>query len=388
MLKKLLMLFALIALVFPSKSYAKVIVEEKGVYELKKGEVVDDDLFVGAESVTIDGTVNGNVYVGASSLKMHGTVNGDLIGGVGAAELSGTVKGDTYLGAGSVMLDALKVGGTLALGGGNLRLDEQSSVGGSLLAGAGTIISRAAVARSAMIGAGSIELDGQVGKEARLAGSQIRLGDNAKIMGDVTYALGDANATFSQAESASVSGTVTKYEQPAAARRDMARAQEDMRRFGQVVGHGWMLLSFIGALIIGGICLALFRRTFAQLGETLASTFGKSLGIGTLIAVLAFPVFLVLLVSIVGIPLLPIVIPLFFLDLYFAKLVAAYALGVKITTLLNLSHLAIFWHYALGLTILYLLRLVPGIGWLAGTLATLSGLGAIWLTIQSSRKQL
>jgi carbonic anhydrase/acetyltransferase-like protein (isoleucine patch superfamily) len=388
MLKKLLFVFSCIALVFPRPALAKVVMENQGTYELPKGEILDDDLFVGAESVVIDGTVNGNVYVGTGSLKVRGIVNGDLVGGAGNAELMGTVKGDVYLGGGNISLSAQQIGGTLALGAGTVELDEKSSVAGSLLAGAGSVTSRAKIGRSAMIGAASVELDGPVGKEARLAGSRIHLGDDAAIKGDVTYALGDEKSAFTQAESATIAGKLTKYEQPEAARREIAQARTEASRLGRMFGQGWLVLSFIGMLIMGGLCLWLFGHTFARLAETARILPGKSFGIGLLLLLLFVPAMLVLLVTVVGIPLIPITFILFLVDIYFAKLVASYALGDALASLVNGKEFTPFWRYVLGLVTLFGLHLIPGIGWFAWTIGTMIGLGAIWLTLSTQRRKM
>src|SRR5574338_339728 len=48
---------------------------------IQAGEVIDDDLYVGAQTFTLEGTVNGDLIVGAQTVIINGTVNGDLIAG-------------------------------------------------------------------------------------------------------------------------------------------------------------------------------------------------------------------------------------------------------------------------------------------------------------------
>jgi hypothetical protein len=43
------------------------------------GEVVEDDLYVGANTFTLDGTVKGDLIVFGSTIEINGTVEGDLI---------------------------------------------------------------------------------------------------------------------------------------------------------------------------------------------------------------------------------------------------------------------------------------------------------------------
>jgi len=60
-----LLIFSLFCFIFADKALAKVIVQEKGTVNIAKEEVLDDDLFIGADTVNIEGTVNGDVFIGA-----------------------------------------------------------------------------------------------------------------------------------------------------------------------------------------------------------------------------------------------------------------------------------------------------------------------------------
>src|SRR3989344_3880748 len=89
-------------LLFPAEASAKVITMEKGSVEIAKDEVINDDLFVAAEAIDIEGTVNGDVYLGAETVMVNGIINGDLHVGTGTFYLGGMVRDDAYVGAGNV----------------------------------------------------------------------------------------------------------------------------------------------------------------------------------------------------------------------------------------------------------------------------------------------
>ena len=55
------------------------------------GEVVDDDMYVTANELVIDGTVTGDVYAFATSITINGTVDHDLNAGAQTIEINGTV---------------------------------------------------------------------------------------------------------------------------------------------------------------------------------------------------------------------------------------------------------------------------------------------------------
>ena len=53
-------------------------------------EVIDDDLYVGANEFVLDGTVNGDLISGGQKLTINGTVNGNLIAGGQTVVVNGT----------------------------------------------------------------------------------------------------------------------------------------------------------------------------------------------------------------------------------------------------------------------------------------------------------
>ena len=61
---------------------------------IKAGEVIDDDLYIGAQTITFDGTVTGDFVAGAQTVIINGTVEGDLIVGAQTVVINGSVGDD------------------------------------------------------------------------------------------------------------------------------------------------------------------------------------------------------------------------------------------------------------------------------------------------------
>src|ERR671917_1679185 len=57
-------------------------------------EVIEDDLYVTANEVLVEGTVEGDLIALGSSIAVDGTVAGDLIGAGQSVEIGGTVQDD------------------------------------------------------------------------------------------------------------------------------------------------------------------------------------------------------------------------------------------------------------------------------------------------------
>jgi carbonic anhydrase/acetyltransferase-like protein (isoleucine patch superfamily) len=388
MFKKLLVLITVLSvLVFPSPVEAKVVYQEKGEVVIAKGETLDDDLFVGSESLLMDGSILGSVFVGTGRYTQTGSIKGDLVLGTENALISGTIGGDIYVGAGDVVLSKAVVGGNVIAGAGSVTIDNASQIGGSLIAGSGNLKNAAPVGRNVVVGAGTIYLDSKVGKEARLGGGEIALGPSTNIAGNVTYSFDEESDNLTQDQKAVIGGTISRYTPPVS-EHDMAKSKEDMRKFGMVAGRGWLIISFIGSLLVGFLLLKLFPKTSLGLSTQVKSDLLRSLGIGFLIIVFAAPVLLVLSLTVIGLPLAGLLFLLLLVAVFIAKLVASYALGRFVATQFNWNKMGVYATAFVGLAIFYLLRAVPPIGWITSFLFTWTGLGAIWLAGRSNLKNL
>ena len=360
MKKWLLSLTLLLILPFASatKAEAKVAIEKNGPYTLGAGEVVNDDLFVGADTANIAGTVLGNLYVGA-----------------GSVSLTGTVKGDVFVGAGSVNITGAHLAGSVHLGAGQVTIDKNTTIGGSLLAGAGTFDNEAVVGRNLFVGAGNLTINGRVGKEARLAGGNIMLGPAASVAGDLTYVM-ENSANFSEAPTATVAGTVTKMQRPAAADRGKAIVAE-LGKYKDTVSHTVAIIAYLSALLTGLLMLKLFPKPSRVVADATRHNILRNLGIGFLACLVIVPGFFILLVTVLAAPLALLSLAVFLICFYLAKLVVGYALGFWVVEKLGWKKQSAYLVFAIGFTLFTVIRMVPVGGGLINVLASLVGLGAL-----------
>jgi cytoskeletal protein CcmA (bactofilin family) len=128
------------------------------------GEVIDDDLFVGAGEFVMDGTVNGDVVAAGNTITVNGTVTGNLVAAANTVVVNGTVDGDVWA-AGAVLYlgDKAKVGGDVIGAGYSLELRPGSTVGRDALMAGYQILLGAGVERNVEAGAAAFEIAGTVG---------------------------------------------------------------------------------------------------------------------------------------------------------------------------------------------------------------------------------
>ncbi len=345
-----------------TKVSAETRTSENGSVAVAENEVINDDLFAGGQSVTIDGTVNGDVFAAGQTVIVNGIINGNLHIGANSAILGGSVKGNSYVGAANISLNSAILGGSLIVGAGNISLDKDSVVSGSILAGSGNISIDSQVkrnvyirARAATIGANAIigkNLYHQVGGSGNF--NDIQISPETKITGGI-YKSTPRLTPVPQVSKSQVASAFT------------------------VVDPGIKLISFLGALVIGYLYLKLFRIHLTMSAETISRLFWKSFGTGFLITVAALPAFTVVAITIIGLPLAGVALLLLMIGIYLAKIVVGFALGNWILAKLKWNKLSVFWIMAFGLLIIYILKAIPVIGTLTSLAVLWVGLGALAL---------
>jgi hypothetical protein len=141
---------------------------------IQAGEVVDDDLYIGASEVVIDGTVNGDVVAFAETVTVNGVINGDLI-----------AAGQTIVVNGEVSDDARIAGSVLFIGG-------EASIGSDLVAAGYSVETRqgSVVGQDVVVAAGQILLAGETARNAQVAGGAFTL--RGSVGGDVSAEVGEA----------------------------------------------------------------------------------------------------------------------------------------------------------------------------------------------------
>jgi len=206
----LIPLFLVLTLGFGFAATVKAVeFDEDGIIDAN--EVIDDDLFIGSETVEINGTVNGDVFAAGSVVKVNGTVNGSLVTGAQSVFVNGLVDGSVYAGSSTFTLGSeAEIGRNVYYGGFNLSAEPGSKVEKDLLVGAYQALLSGQVGRDVLAGVGALEIDGFVGNDviAEVAGpsqgqqsyyfssppgvdtiipSGIRISKDAEIGGSITY---------------------------------------------------------------------------------------------------------------------------------------------------------------------------------------------------------
>ncbi|MEA3309673.1 MAG: polymer-forming cytoskeletal protein [Chloroflexota bacterium] len=146
-----------------------IIVSTVGAFEGRGGdvvviatdEVIKDDLYVGAETFTLNGTVEGDLIVAGGTIEINGIVKGDLLAVGQSVTINGEVQDDARI-AGYALFLGGEIGDDLLGGGFSLETRPESRVGGDLFFGGYQGALAGAVDGNLNIGGGAVKLAGEI----------------------------------------------------------------------------------------------------------------------------------------------------------------------------------------------------------------------------------
>jgi len=395
-------------------------------------EVIDDDLYVGANEFVLDGTVKGDLIVGGSIITINGTVEGDLWAAGQAIIINGVVMDDARIaGAGLQVGNTAEVGGDLLAAGASLETKSGSTVGNDLLVAAGQALLAGDVGRDVLAGAGALELRGNFGRDVKAYVDQteetisgpspnvymqqnipltlpsvapgLTIAQGAKIAGNLEYS-STYDLTF---PSGSVGGQINRVE-PEISEGRVRTPPTPLQKTGK---WALTLLRTVVTLVLFGLLLGWLTPMF------LKATSGKiqtqpwpSLGWGAIAwAAFFFALLLIVIIMIAGgiifgvltlggisgviiwlgiLSMFALIFTFVLATAYVSKIVVGTALGKWIFSKINpalAEHK--FWPMIVGVVIvavvvgLFKFPLLPlgFFGWLLNFAVVLFGLGALWL---------
>ena len=287
----------------------------------------------------------------AGSIVVEGTVTGDVSG------LAGTIR----------VTESGRIGGSIAAAAGNVRID--GTVDGDVSAGAGDVrvTETATISGDVAVGGGSILIDGRIDGDVRAGGESVTLGPNAAVGGELRY---DA-AQFTRDPAATVTDGVVNDQNLGSS------TTTPMLPSGTAAVY-----SLLANLVLGVILLLAFPAFSARLAGRVATSPGKTGGVG-LLTLFGTPIALVLIaVTIVGIPLAVLGAAAFGLGIWIAIVYGQYAVGAWV---LRQTGRDDRWVALIGgLVGFAVLGLIPIFGGVFELLALLLGLGALMLGLRDS----
>ena len=172
-------------------------------YRIAEGEIVDDDLYITATEIYIDGAVKGDLFAAAqyieigptgavegdlwaaaASIVIQGAVQDDLRAAGNGIELSGAVGDDAFLAAGGGPADFPTGTGPQTIPPG---VRVTGEIGGDAYVAAGGAEITGSIDGDFSGAAGTLDLAGSIGGDADISADEFSVSDAARIGGALKY---------------------------------------------------------------------------------------------------------------------------------------------------------------------------------------------------------
>jgi cytoskeletal protein CcmA (bactofilin family) len=384
-------------------------------------EVIEDDLYVGANTFTLDGTVKGDLIVFGSTIEINGTVDGDLIAAGQSVSVRGKVADDARIAGMALTLDSTaQVGDDVVAAGFSIEDKKGSSVGGDFIYGGYQALLAGDVAQDLTVGVGGLQLSGSVGGDVKAEVGEAEEGppptffmsfipdvptmpsvpmgltvdEGAQIGGNLDY----TSASEWSIPGGVVAGAITRHEPEIEVKEEVvvspARRAADwfLRHLRRLV-----TLLLVGLLIVWVVPGWTEKATGALRARPLLSLGWGVVSIAAFIfALLVLLIVTILIAVIFGVVTLgglagttawtgglTMALLVFFFSIavtYITKVLVSFLGGRLILARLKPDWAeGRIWPLVVGVVLFIIITAIPILGWLVKLVVVVLGLGALWL---------
>ncbi|MCX5497030.1 hypothetical protein OSH11_20160 [Kaistia dalseonensis] len=306
-------------------------------------------LFAAGETVAIDSDISGTAHAAGRNVRFDAAVGGDA-----------------YAIGYSVSFDA-PVTGDVTAAGYAVNVGAKGSIGGEAILGARYVNIDGPIAGNALLTGDVVEIGAPISGSAEIRAREIRFGPGAHIGGNLTYWSDRA---------LNIPAEVIAPEKVTANIVAPPPVPPGMTHF---IGGALM---FLAVLLVAGVLLVwILMPVLADARGVLTNRPWRTFFAGIITLSALFGSVFVLSISLIGIPLVPVIILLIPFLLIAGYLTSAYVVGGalldRVTGRISASRWAAIGAILVGLVVLSILHAIPIFGWVVGVVATLLGLGAL-----------
>lgn len=181
--------------------------DDNAIFRLPVGQVINDDLYVTAGEIYIDGTVEGDLVAAGGYIEVNGTVTGDALLMGGGIVVNGSIQDDARLAGGGVTLAGQVNDDLFAAAGGafwpggpswpimingraiaqGLQLQGSANIGGDAYLVGGQGVIAGTVIGNLFGGMGKLVFAGNVRGDAQLYAQDLQVRETGQVKGVLRY---------------------------------------------------------------------------------------------------------------------------------------------------------------------------------------------------------
>lgn len=313
---------------------------------------VGDDLYAAGSTLLIDQDIADDLFVAGQSIEVTASVGQDVYAAGQIISLSAPVGDDAHAAGNQITVES-EIEGDLFAAGQNLVIGADSFVGGS-----------------AYVAGESVVIRGEIEGDIRAGVNRLTVAEGAVIRGDLI--------TYGEREPVVESGATVLGE----------RTHNQSEMAGREFGEENLLMKWVRSvlsLFIVAIVLVYVLKSFtASALSTLRAKTGLSFVVGILSLLLALPLAVILLVSVIGIPFTFVVLGMLMIGYVLAAGLAAVFIGQAIMNRLGSSSSSentLSWvHALLGAVVYEGVQLITGIGGFITLIVVMFTFGSVLIT--------
>jgi cytoskeletal protein CcmA (bactofilin family) len=342
---------------------------------IASGDVINDDLYVAASLLVINGTVNGDILWVGQTLNMNGTVNGNITALGMNINIDGDVSKSVRVAGSSVNIRG-RIGGDLMVAGSTVEMTNKGTIGRDLAFAASKINIDSMIKNSVRGYGNEATLSNTVGSDVEINVNSLTIASSAQIRGDLIYTSKDA---ANIQNGALIAGTTTHKV-----------AQTHITPSWPPLGVWGSVIAFFMTLLTGIVIIVVAPKRAKLVAAAIKSKPLPTLGWGALIFFVTPIAAVIVCITVIGIPVGLIGLALYGIGLYVSLVVVSLFIGSWIlgrSSKVETRGLMIG-AFALGLIILTLVNLIPYLGVPLFLATAIFGIGAMFVaekTLRSAR---
>ncbi|QQS60283.1 polymer-forming cytoskeletal protein [Candidatus Falkowbacteria bacterium] len=360
-----------------------LMVQNKESLYVAKDEVISSSYVAAGSTITIDGKIQGDVICAGRSIIINGFVDGDVLCLGQTITINGEVRGSVRAIGSSVVING-KVARNVTVAGSDVGLGSKGEVGWDMMFASAYSDIRGAVKRD-IDGAGAImTIGGLVGRNVNLFGDRnddskndknnnptITIAKEAVINGNLSYT---ATQDALVEEGAMIKGSTDRH--------DFALRRSGDANSAVAAYIWWRIIVIFSALLVGLILISWLKRPLHEISQKIFVKPYATFGYGLLFIIVTPIISILLMFTFIGIPLALMMSAIWLIVLYLGKIITAIIVGQEIMKRrkqVEGKKSSAVLAMVVGVVVSYLIFSIPVLGGFMSMLATIFGVGLIWI---------
>ncbi len=312
---------------------------------VRPDETIKGDIFLFGERVRVDGTVDGDVFVFGHDVSVNGHVKGDVFGFAQQLRVNGQVDGNVRAFTNTLTISATVAKNVLTFDEA-VNLESSGKIGGSLTIFVENLNLDGTLGKDLLIFAKHLALSGKVNGAIKMKGDTLTINSSAQVAGPISF---EGNKEPEVSPQAKLVSPVDFHK------------MEHKPRYMEGHYYVWQVI-WLAAFVLFGLVLFQLMPRFAADAVASAERYGASFGLGVLVFF--------------GVPIAAIIACVtYFAQVIIGAVVGQWLMGRTRETWPLIGRMAV------GLVIVRLATVIPGVGGWIKFGVILWGLGAISLAL-------